>query len=222
MKLFIAGTDTDAGKTYIAAGLLRLFNQAGLKTIGIKPIASGCDEEGKNADACALQKAASVSLDYEVVNPYAFTPAIAPHIAAMRENREISMQEVAEKIQVACQIPADIYLIEGAGGWYTPINFQETLADLVKMLNIPVILVVNIRLGCINHAILTARSIINDGTTMLGWVANLASLAHYPELSEVIATLKHYLPGQYFGVVHYNEQPEDKLGLVLQNMRVTR
>ncbi len=172
---FIAGTDTDAGKTLVAAGLLAAANQKGLRTIGLKPVAAGCEQtpEGlRNSDALLLQRTASVALSYEQVNPVAFEPPIAPHIAAMQESRALSADRLAAYCRGALMQPADFAVVEGAGGWRVPLSQRETLAQLPKALQLPVILVVGMKLGCINHALLTAEAIARDGLHLAGWVAN--------------------------------------------------
>lgn len=220
MRLFITGTDTDAGKTYISVGLLKCFKHLGLSTIGLKPVASGCDSHLKNADALLLQQTATIPLDYALVNPYAFMPPIAPHLAAKEVNVTLTVDEIINKMQPVWNIPADIYLMEGAGGWYVPLNQHETMVDVVKKLNFATILVVNIRLGCINHAILTAKAIQHEGVKFLGWIANSASHP-YPLASDVITTLKHYIPVPCLGIVNHGEKPEDVISLSLDNLRVT-
>lgn len=172
---FITGTDTGIGKTTAGINLLKKFNEQGLSTIGLKPLASGCNmtTEGlRNDDALQLQQNASIYLPYKQVNPIAFLPPIAPHIAAQQMNIALSSKMLLEACENSFAISSDICLIEGAGGWYTPLNENETYADWVKLLNIDVILVVGIRLGCFNHAILTYRAIKNDRINCIGWIAN--------------------------------------------------
>lgn len=202
-KFFVTGTDTDTGKTYVTSGLLKAFKQQKYSTLGIKPIASGCNLINgvlQNADALALQEASSIKLHYHQINPIALEPAIAPHIAAEQIGRHITVQELKQKTQFALQYPADICLIEGAGGWYTPLNDKETLADYVKALQVPVLLVVGIRLGCINHAMLTHKAIEQYNIPVAGWIANCIN-PHMKECNEVIDTLKHWLPSSCLGVV---------------------
>lgn len=174
-SFFVAGTDTDAGKTIAAAGLLAAANSKGLSSMGLKPIAAGCErtEDGlRNSDALMLQKAASIELPYEQVNPIAFEQAIAPHIAAQQEQRMLSADRISAMCRGTLMKPADFAIIEGAGGWRVPLSHRETMAHIPKQLNIPVILVVGVKLGCINHALLTAESIARDGLHLAGWIAN--------------------------------------------------
>lgn len=217
---FITATDTDAGKTFISTQLLTHWGQQGYKTLGFKPIASGCQEmaEGlKNDDALKIMAAANVSLPYQKINPYAFEPAIAPHIAAQLSNTSINIQNIASDI-LSHQDKADYVLVEGVGGWLVPLNKKETLADLASLLNFPVILVVNLRLGCINHALLTAQAIEQKGLHIAGWIANhsqskTASLMTYQK--ENIASLKERLNAPFLGELPYLSTTKPKTPLVL-------
>ena len=174
-KYFITGTDTDVGKTWVACRLLEKYNKEGLSTLGLKPVAAGCEEtaEGlRNEDALKLMAASSVALPYEQVNPVTLKEAIAPHLAAAHENKTLGADRLAGYVRGAMMTPADVTLVEGAGGWMVPLSPRESMADLAKILGLPVILVVEIKLGCINHALLTARAIRMDGLELAGWVAN--------------------------------------------------
>ena len=193
-SFFITGTDTDAGKTIVTAGLLAAANKAGKRTIGLKPVAAGCEDtpEGlRNSDAVLLQETASVKLSYDQVNPIAFEPAIAPHIAAMREGRMMSGERIAAYCRGAMMQPADLVLVEGAGGWRVPLSYRETMAQIPKSLQVPVILVVGMKLGCINHALMSAESISRDGIPLAGWIANRVDvdMACYEENRDTIANM---------------------------------
>ncbi|MBY4678528.1 dethiobiotin synthase [Marinobacterium arenosum] len=207
---FVAGTDTDAGKTLVTAGLLAAANRQGLKTIGLKPVAAGCEqtEQGlRNGDALLLQQTASVKLSYEQINPVAFEPPIAPHIAAAREGRQLSADRLAAFCRGALMQPADLALIEGAGGWRVPLNARETLARLPQQLGTPVILVVGMKLGCLNHALLTAEAIARDGLTLAGWVANRID----PQMScyqENLETLTGMFRAPLIGEVPFLDDPK--------------
>ncbi|OQX33340.1 MAG: dethiobiotin synthase [Oceanospirillales bacterium LUC14_002_19_P2] len=172
---FVTGTDTDAGKTLMSCGLLEKARQKGLTTAAVKPVSAGCEEtpEGlRNADALALHQVMTMEMPYEQVNPVAFLPPIAPHIAAQDAGRMITADRLAGICRGVLMKRADFTLLEGAGGWRVPLNPRETLADLARMLQLPVILVVGMKLGCLNHALLTAEAIRRDGLTIAGWVAN--------------------------------------------------
>ncbi len=193
---FITGTDTDAGKTSVAAGLLCAAKQQGCSTLAMKPVASGCDmsTEGlRNSDALALIAQSTVPLPYTQINPYAFAPAIAPHIAAQEAGVELSVADLYRTAQVILQQQADFTLIEGAGGWRVPISATEFLSDFAIALQLPVILVVGVKLGCINHALLTAQAILNDGLELAGWVANVVDPS-CARLAENLATLQQLMP----------------------------
>ncbi len=200
---FIAGTDTDVGKTTIAAGLLHAARAAGLSTAAVKPIASGCTAtpQGlRNADALALQAECCPALDYAPVNPFAFAPAIAPHIAAREAGVTLNTSALADAVQAVLDRRADFTLVEGAGGWRVPLNARETLAALPNRLQLPVILVVGVRLGCISHALLSAEAIAHDGLVLAGWVANILDPA-MSRLEENLATLDELLPAPCLGRV---------------------
>ena len=172
---FITGTDTDVGKTFAAAALLEAAQQQGKRCFGLKPVAAGSQGTAAgagNLDALQLMQHSSVKLSYPQVNPVLLTEPIAPHIAAQREGKNIRVSRLVGYCRGALMTPADLVLIEGAGGWRVPLNHTETLADLAKELNLPVILVVGMRLGCLNHALLTAEAITADGLPLVGWVAN--------------------------------------------------
>ena len=201
--LFIAGTDTDIGKTLVAEALLKKFAVNGQTTIALKPIAAGCEntEQGlRNDDAVALQAAATTQLPYAQVNPIALQEACAPHIAAGNEGRRLQVSRVEGICRGALMNSADVCIIEGAGGWRVPLNERESISDLAVALNTPVVLVVGMRLGCLNHAILTAEAIARDGLKLVGWVANCID-EQMPHLDENIDTLRHILPAPCLGVV---------------------
>lgn len=198
---FVTGTDTGIGKTRVSAGLLKALSQAGHKTVGMKPVASGADmtPDGlRNDDALELQKAASLKRDYALVNPYCFAPAIAPHIAALDAQVEISLDAIRSAHAELCQ-GADAVVVEGVGGWQVPLSASLEVPDLAREFGLPVVLVVGLRLGCLNHAQLTARAIRADGLELAGWVANAIDPAFQrPEanLATLAAELQAPLLGQ--------------------------
>ena len=171
---FVTGTDTEIGKTYCTLALIQHFNKHGLRVAGMKPIASGCyrSSQGlRNSDAEQILAVSGLEVPYDWVNPYAFEPPIAPHLAAAQVGQTIELEQIVSQYQQLAAV-ADIVVVEGVGGWRVPINATQSLKDMVLALKIPVILVVGMRLGCINHALLTAETIIRDGATMTGWIAN--------------------------------------------------
>ena len=201
--LFVTGTDTDVGKTVVACGFLAAANQQGLRTAAIKPVAAGCEltEQGlTNSDALQLQAAASHQLSYQQINPIALEPAIAPHIAAAEAGVRLSASRLVGYCRGVSLMPVDTVLIEGAGGWRVPINSRETLADVARELNCAVIVVVGMRLGCLNHALLTVEAIRRDGLQIAGWVANILD-EDMPRLEENIDTLKQCINEPCLGTV---------------------
>lgn len=197
-KIFISGIDTDIGKTYVSIKLLQEFNQQGLKTIGIKPVATGCIN-GYNMDALLLQQHSSVKLDYSLINPFSFEPPISPNIAAP----DLTVDKIWISLQEALNIKADIHLIEGVGGWMTPLNYKETMADLVKKFeDIEIILVVAIRLGCLNHTLLTYRAIKDANLPVAGWIANIID-PNMQAIDENIFTLKAFINEPCLRVIQY-------------------
>ena len=199
---FVTGIDTGVGKTTVTLGLMRALQQQGESVAAMKPVATGCELTAaglRNADALQLQQQASVELGYELVNPYAFAPAIAPHIAAEQAGTTINTNEILNKYSKIKKC-ADCVLVEGVGGWQVPLNEDETLADLGRLLDLDVIMVVAIRLGCLNHALLTAESITAAGCTLAGWVAN--PLPSPPECThENIKSLKSRISSPLLGVL---------------------
>lgn len=211
LKFFITGTDTNVGKTYISVGILNAFNQLKYSTLGIKPIATGCTRYNgilQNEDALLLQHASSIKLHYHQINPFAFEPAISPNIAAQYSQREINVHEIKQKTQYALQYPADICLIEGAGGWYAPINQNETIADYVKTVDLKTILVIGLRLGCLNHTLLTYKAMLHDNINIAGWIANCID-PNMHAIQENILTLQEMLPIPCLGIVGYQEKSEN-------------
>ncbi|MFZ2290504.1 MAG: dethiobiotin synthase [Halopseudomonas yangmingensis] len=202
-RYFVTGTDTEIGKTTVAAALLHAARGRRLSTAAVKPVAAGCEQtaEGlRNDDALALQAECQPPLAYELINPIALEAAIAPHIAAAEEGVALTMELLAGACLQVFDRNADLTLVEGAGGWRVPLNTRQTLADLAVDLRLPVIMVVGMRLGCINHALLTAEAIAASGLTLAGWVANHVD----PQMSrpqENLQTLRQLLKAPCLGVV---------------------
>ncbi len=172
--IFVTGTDTGVGKTWVSLGLMASLKAAGLRVAGMKPVSAGCQQtpEGlRNEDAVLLQKQASREQPYALVNPLAFEPPIAPHIAAAEAGTRIDFASI-ERAYAKLSGSADVCVVEGAGGWLVPLSARRSFADLVEHLALPVLLVVGIRLGCLNHALLTVESIERRKVSLIGWVAN--------------------------------------------------
>jgi dethiobiotin synthetase len=199
---FVTGTDTDVGKTAVSCALLVAARQRGLRTAAVKPVAAGCDDNGHNEDALQLQAFMTESLPYEQVNPVALQPAIAPHIAAEQEGRRLQASRLAGFCRGVMMGQAEFILVEGAGGWRVPLNNRETLANLAQELGVGVILVVSMKLGCINHALLTAEAIRRDGLQLSGWVANTTGelMNNY---AENLDTLRHSLGAPLLGEIPF-------------------
>jgi dethiobiotin synthetase len=172
--VYITGTDTDAGKTWASVAVIEAIQrQSAKKIIGMKPVASGCveTEQGlRNDDALKLQTAGNVDLDYAAINPYALRDATAPEIAAANDGVTLSLSPILSAYE-HCSKQADIIVIEGVGGWMAPLSVDLQQLDLVRALNCPVIFIVGLKLGCINHARLTERALANDSVQCLGWIA---------------------------------------------------
>lgn len=187
---FIAGTDTDVGKTVASKAILNALAEKGLNTIGYKPVAAGSDktENGfRNSDALFLQAAATVDVEYDDVNPYALELPASPHIAARRENVAIEYSVLSDKL-AQHKTNSDIVLVEGAGGWRVPVSENDCLSTWVQQEKLPVVLVVGIKLGCLSHAMLTLDAIKADGLEVIGWVANRVNpgTEHYAEIIEML------------------------------------
>ena len=200
---FVTGTDTEVGKTLCTAALLRVARLQGLRTVGMKPIASGCEAtpEGlRNEDALAHLAETSAPLPaYATVNPYAFAPAIAPHIAAAEAGVSVDLRRIAE-CWTELTRDRDFALMEGAGGWQVPIDATRFFPELAVHLQLPVVLVVGLRLGCINHALLTAQAIATRGLRLAGWIGNRID-PQFSRLDDNLAALHRHLPAPCLGVV---------------------
>jgi dethiobiotin synthetase len=202
---FIIGTDTNVGKTYVASALVRHFVDAGFQTVAMKPIASGCElnHQGEllNEDVVALTAASNVHTSLDLINPYRFAPAIAPHIAAEQVGVEMHLDVMADAYQQLKSL-AEVVIVEGAGGFLVPINQQQTLADLAVKLDLPIILVVGMKLGCMNHALLTVEAVRARGLKLAGWVANEIE-PNMPMFEENLASLQQRISASCLSVVRW-------------------
>jgi dethiobiotin synthetase len=216
---FVTGTDTEVGKTAVSCALLAAASAGGLRTAAIKPVAAGCDEHGRNDDALQLMASMTASMDYQQVNPVALQAAIAPHIAAQQEGRRLQVSRLAGLCRGVMSQGADFVLIEGAGGWRVPLGPRETLADLARTLQVGVIMVVGMRLGCINHALLTAEAIQRDGLVLAGWVANQPGdpMACH---AENLDTLRSLLAAPLLGEVPYLAPFDPEIAATYINLSV--
>jgi dethiobiotin synthetase len=172
--VFVTGTDTGIGKTVVAAALIRALAREGLRVIGMKPVAAGAQttRDGlRNEDALVLAGASHLAAPYECVYPYCLVAPVSPHIAAADEGITIDSQLIRTRFESLLRL-ADFVVVEGAGGWLTPISKTQTMADVARALDLPVLLVVGLRLGCLNHSLLTQRAIAASGLRLAGWVGN--------------------------------------------------
>jgi dethiobiotin synthetase len=201
MNYFVTGTDTHVGKTLISCALLHGFAAQDKRVVGMKPVAAGCNNDGQNEDVVQLRAASNVEVSYELTNPYCFLPAIAPHLAAQQVGIEIQLPLIVAAYQkLAAQ--AEVIIVEGVGGLCVPLNAQQESADMLKALGLPIILVVGIRLGCLNHALLTVEAINARGLTLAAWVANIID-ENMPHWEENIAALQQRIAAPLLGIVPF-------------------
>lgn len=209
---FITATDTDAGKTFVACALIQALVNADKKISAYKPVAAGCQQINKlliNEDAALLSQFANCGQSISEVNPISLAEAIAPHVAAARINRELSLEEVTQGFEKVLSLKADINLTEGAGGWRLPLNLNLSkpifLSDFAINTKQDVILVVNMKLGCLNHALLSYQAIIADGLNCIAWVANSASSETMLNLDASITSLEQLLPMPKIAQLNYDD-----------------
>ena len=205
LALFVTGTDTGVGKTRVAVGLCRAYAARGLRVAAMKPIASGgvAGPAGLcNEDALALLQAMTVRARYAEVNPYAFEPAIAPHIAAAEAGTTIDFA-VLDRAFERLAMQSDVVIVEGAGGWLAPIDAERTFADLALRWGAGIVLVVGLRLGCLNHALLTAEAIERRGLALRGWVGNAID-SRFPRARENLASLRARIAAPCLGVLEFD------------------
>lgn len=212
---FITATDTDAGKTYISTLILQGFQLLGVKAAGVKPIAAGTNNENLNGDALLLQQHSGIALPYSVVNPICFDAPVAPHLAAKLQAEPIAETELNQALTQWQSLAVEQLLIEGAGGWLLPLNEQRYLADWVAESNLPVVLVVGMKLGCLNHAMLSVREIERSGCQLIGWVANCID----PDMAlqrENIADLRARINAPCLAVIPYSPSESEKVNLSVE------
>lgn len=217
-KIFITATDTDAGKTYVSRLIIRKLVEQKLTVAAYKPISAGCDlVKGKlvNEDAKLLTNEANAGQNIEEVNPIAFEEPIAPHIAAKSVGRLISINEIGSHFNNIIDKDTDVVLTEGAGGWRLPLGENAFLSEFAVSTGQQVILVVNMKLGCLNHALLTYETILRDGLTCIGWVANC--IETMPYLADNLAELKSLIKAPCLGIL-----PNEKnIDVAINNLDLT-
>jgi dethiobiotin synthetase len=212
--IFVTGTDTEVGKTIVAVALVRALVKHGLRVSVMKPIASGAERMPmgvRSPDAVALSGASNVDAPYDVINPYCFLPSISPHIAANEAGITVSSATIKE-LFLSLATRSDFSVVEGAGGWFAPINGTQTMADLAMTLGLPVLLVVGLRLGCLNHALLTKNAIEARGAVFSGWVANSVD-GRFERPTENLATLDRLLGVAPLAVLPFRPDPAVALRL---------
>ena len=217
---FITATDTGAGKTVASLGLMAAL-AAGCSVAGMKPVASGSRPGPgvalRNEDALLLQAAGAAEIPYADINPYALCEAIAPHLAAARQNVRLDLEVIAAAFsRLAAR--ADAVVVEGIGGWRVPLNETETTADLVRRLHLPVVLVVGLRLGCISHALLTAEAIARDGLELRGWIANRLD-SDYEAVGDTVQFLESRLGAPRIGTIPHLDTPSARLAAAGLDLR---
>ncbi|MBK1694856.1 dethiobiotin synthase [Chromatium weissei] len=203
--MFITGTDTDCGKTTISLGVMAALQQRNWHVLGMKPIASGCavTPEGlRNADALQLLAQSSHREPYTLVNPYAFAPPLAPHLAAAQLGETIDFARIIKAYRTLAAT-ANIVIVEGVGGWRVPLTSTQFVSDLALALKLPVILVIGLKLGCINHALLTVESIHASGAHFIGWIGNQID-SNMLALNANLTTLNELIAAPCFGLVSWN------------------
>lgn len=205
MNYFVTGTDTGVGKTLVSCALLHAFAARGRRVVGMKPVAAGCDDD-MHEDVRRLRAASNVLAGLGQINPYSFVRPVAPHLAARFAGVSINLDRILEAYS-ELNAQADKVIVEGAGGFRVPLNDEQDSADLVQQMNIPVVLVVGMRLGCLNHALLTAEAIAARGLTLAGWVANMVD-AGMAMPDENIAALKQRIAAPLLGIVPHSAQPD--------------
>jgi len=205
---FIAGTDTDVGKTAVSCALLARAQLLGRSAYGIKPITAGCTQDATGAlisdDAERMQAYASINIDPMLRAPIRLPSPLSPHIAAAEVGVSLRAERVVGQVRAALSTRADLVIVEGAGGWRVPINARETVADIAKQLQKPVILVVRIRLGCLNHALLSIEAIVRDGLPLAGWVATLLDAGQDPAYVDAqLRSLAERVRAPFLGLMPY-------------------
>jgi len=209
MNYFITGTDTGVGKTLVSCALLHAFAAQGASVVGMKPVACGCDEKEQNEDAKQLRAASNILASYGQINPYNFVNPVAPHIAARNAGVIINFKRILTSFNELLS-QADTIIVEGIGGFKVPINEKQDSANLAQQFDLPMILVVGMRLGCLNHALLTVSVIASCGLKLSGWVANVLE-PEMPCLRDNIAALQQRLDAPLLGVVEYQTVPDARL-----------
>lgn len=222
-SFFITGTDTEVGKTFFTASLLSAQAAAGRRVAGYKPVSAGCElinNERVNEDAWELWQASNIGAPLQHINPIALMPPIAPHIAAAEAGMVITEHAIVDGYQQLCDYAPDLLLMEGAGGWQLPLGNGLWMPQIVQRLQLPVIMVVGMRLGCLNHAMLTAQAIEQTGLTLHGWVANQLTPTPMPYYDQNLATLQQSLSAPMLAELPYSENTSGPVSVNLTQILV--
>ena len=204
---FITGTDTDSGKTVVTQAVLQHLADKGLKTLAMKPVASGCDWDGTrwiNADATNARRHMTLDCDYALTNPYAFEPAIAPHIAAQEAGVSLSLEDMLQQFERLVALNPDAIVVEGAGGWLLPLSERLMMPEFVKAINAEVILTVGMKLGCLNHAMLTEQAIFSSSVPITGWITNQPTVEPMARFEQNLDTLKQRMASSHLGSISFD------------------
>jgi dethiobiotin synthetase len=209
--LFITGTDTEVGKTVVARTIVRSLVATGVRVAVMKPVAAGsfATAEGpRNEDALGLIADSNVTLPYATVNPYCLEAPVSPHLAAQEMGITVDLARISENFKVL-EAAADVVIVEGAGGWLAPLNDTQFVADLAQALALPVVLVVGLRLGCLNHALLSVAAIRERGLLLAGWIANQID-PHFARLTHNLETLQRHIGAAPLACLDYAPQRLEK------------
>ncbi len=209
----VTGTDTGIGKTVASVALLHALRERGLDVAGMKPIASGCARTPaglRNDDALALRAAGTHKWPYPTINPYAFEPAIAPHLAAAEAGVEVRLEVIRQAFDELVQ-GSDAVVVEGAGGFLVPLNPRESFADLARELGLEVVVVVGLRLGCLNHALLTAEAVLRRNLPLAGWIGSHVD-PDFDRLEQNIDWLRRTMPSPCLGIIPHQQPPDPAVG----------
>ena len=218
MNYFVTGTDTGVGKTLVSCALLHAFAAQGLRVVGMKPVAAGCDDDGRNEDVQQLRAASNVLASLGQINPYSFLQPVAPHIAARNAGVRIEFARILTSYRELVS-QADVVVVEGIGGFNVPLNEVQDSAELAQQLELPVILVVGMCIGCLNHALLTADAVRANGLRLAGWVANVLQ-PDMAVLADNIATLEQRLNAPLLGVIDYQALPDTRVAATQLNIEL--
>jgi len=218
MNYFVTGTDTGVGKTLVSCALLHAFAAQGLRVVGMKPVAAGCDDDGRNEDVQQLRAASNVLASLGQINPYSFLQPVAPHIAARNAGVRIEFARILTSYRELVS-QADVVVVEGIGGFNVPLNEVQDSAELAQQLELPVILVVGMCIGCLNHALLTADAVRANGLRLAGWVANVLQ-PDMAVLADNIATLEQRLNAPLLGVIDYQALPDARVAATQLNIEL--